>query len=84
MRKGGQEKLMQEGKVNGRKQHERRQLKYMEGLELANGGGTVDALQGWKQCWFKTRTTQHKTSTQHPKRSYGAWLYSPGWQFQRD
>ena len=45
MRKGGLEKLMLEGKINGKRQRGRQRLQYLEGLTLATEYGAVDILQ---------------------------------------
>ena len=42
MRKGGLEKLVLEGKINGKRQRGRQRLKYLEGLALTAWYGTVD------------------------------------------
>ena len=46
IRKGGLEKLVLEGKINGKRQRGRQRLKYLEGLASATGyGGAVDILR---------------------------------------
>ena len=44
MRKGGWEKLVLEGKINGKRQRGRQRLKYLEGLASATEYGAVDIL----------------------------------------
>ena len=45
MRKGGLEKLVLEGKINGKRQRGRQRLKYLEGLASATEYGAVDILR---------------------------------------
>ena len=42
VRKGGLEKLVIEGKINGKRQRGRQRLKYVEGLALTAGCDAVD------------------------------------------
>ena len=45
VRKEGLEKLVLEGKINGKRQRERRRSNYMEGLASATGYGAVELLR---------------------------------------
>ena len=45
IRKGGLEKLVLEGKINGKRQRGRQRLKYLDGLTSATGYGAVDILR---------------------------------------
>ena len=45
LRKGGLEKLVQEGKINGRRQRGRQRLKFLEGLAFATGCNAMDVLR---------------------------------------
>ena len=49
VRKEGPEKLVFEGKINGKRQRGRRRLKYMEGLASAAGCDAVELLR-WSVC----------------------------------
>ena len=50
VRKGGLEKLVLEGKIDGKRQRGRQRLKYLDGLAFAAGCGAVDNLRRAGEC----------------------------------
>ena len=62
VRKGGLEKLVLEGNIDGKRQRERQRLKYLDGMAFTAGCDAVDILQraceraGFKQMVSNVRS----------------------------
>ena len=68
VRKGGLEKLVLEGKMDGRRSRGRKGQNYMEGLALAAGCGALDVFAAcgrWGR--FQAHDSHRKPLTRHLK-----------------